>query len=1027
MVMRERAEPARDLRAGPRAVRPAGRGGQRRRARGPAAAAGRRAPRTGSASPAGSSIPRTRSPPASPSTASGRSLFGTGLVETAEDFGSQGEWPSHPELLDWLAVEFVESGWDVQGPHRADRHLGDLPAGAASRRPSCASAIPKTACSPAARASGSPAEMIRDRRCFVSGLLVEQVGGPSVKPYQPPGLWEEVAYGASFTAQSYVQDQGEALYRRSLYTFWKRTAPPPAMLAFDAPTREFCTVRRARHQHAAAGARAAERRAVRRGGARPSPQRTLARGRRRPASACAAPSGASPRAARRRGARDPPGTAAASSAPPSPTTPTAAGALVGDRRVAERPRAATPPSSRPGPSSPASSSTSTRRSPRADHRGSDPRSDFDPRPHPARSSSAGPPAASARAAAGRRCSATIGAGHRAPRGTRAAPHFAPQGEARHLPLPVRRARRRSTCSTTSPQLPTPPRRGPARLGPQGPAPHRHDLRPGALPRRRRSTFGFAQHGAVRRLGQRAAAAHRRRSPTTSASCARCTPRPSTTTRRSPSSRPAPSSPAARASARGSATASAARTANLPAFVVLISHGSGTARRPAALRAALGQRLPADRAPGRAASAAAATRSSTSPTPPASTAPTARATCSTASRALNAAPARRTRRPRDRDPHRPVRDGLPHADLGARSSPTSPTSPTPPSSSTARTSASPAPSPPTACWPAASPSAACASSSSSTAAGTSTATSRPRSARQCRDTDQRLRRPRHATSSSAACSTTRSSSGAASSAAPSTARASSPTTNYGRDHHPRCFTIWMAGGGVKPGITYGADRRLRLQHRRGPRPRPRPPRHHPPPPRHRPRAPHLPLPGPRLPPHRRARRGRPGDPGLRTRHSPWAAPLFSAELPLSESLDEGPPPLAKHGTDPTPPAPGLPPPPRHGRGFAAAGLPPLKRGGFDRPHDCQNQTAPGHSRSAHQRGMGSRYIRSVLARAGPDPASAVRPAGLGAGSMERRDSLGRPDAVPALGVPQRNPDALMGTMSARPRPRRSVPPARNPAE
>jgi hypothetical protein len=89
-----------------------------------------------------------------------------------------------------------------------------------------------------------PAEFIRDQALFISGLLVEKIGGPSVKPYHPAGLWEEMAFGGGFTAQKYEQDHGEALYRRSMYTFWKRTVPPPTMLTFDAPEREFCVVRR---------------------------------------------------------------------------------------------------------------------------------------------------------------------------------------------------------------------------------------------------------------------------------------------------------------------------------------------------------------------------------------------------------------------------------------------------------------------------------------------------------------------------------------------------------------------------------------------------------------------------------------------------------------------------------------------------------------------------------------------------------------------------------------------------------------
>ncbi|QDU97977.1 PSD1 and planctomycete cytochrome C domain-containing protein [Lignipirellula cremea] len=171
-------------------------------------------------------------------------LFGTGLVKTAEDFGAQGENPTHPELLDWLAVEFRDNGWDV-------KHLMKQMVLSATYRQS-------TEVSPEAYQIDPPnrllargarfrmdAEMIRDTTLFVSGLLVEQVGGKSVKPYQPSGLWKAVGYTNSNTA-NFKQDHGEDLYRRGLYTFWKRTAPPPSLVIFDAPSREACTVRRAR-------------------------------------------------------------------------------------------------------------------------------------------------------------------------------------------------------------------------------------------------------------------------------------------------------------------------------------------------------------------------------------------------------------------------------------------------------------------------------------------------------------------------------------------------------------------------------------------------------------------------------------------------------------------------------------------------------------------------------------------------------------------------------------------------------------
>src|SRR5262249_49409286 len=153
--------------------------------------------------------------------------------------GAQGEPPSHPELLDWLAVEFQRSGWDTK------RFLRTIVSSATYRQ---ASRIPRQALErdPDNRLLSRgprlrlPAGMIRDQALALSGVLAERIGGPSVKPYQPAGLWNELADA------DYVQDHGPSLYRRSLYTFWKRTVPPPAMSAFDAPARETCTVRETR-------------------------------------------------------------------------------------------------------------------------------------------------------------------------------------------------------------------------------------------------------------------------------------------------------------------------------------------------------------------------------------------------------------------------------------------------------------------------------------------------------------------------------------------------------------------------------------------------------------------------------------------------------------------------------------------------------------------------------------------------------------------------------------------------------------
>lgn len=167
-------------------------------------------------------------------------LFGAGIVKTVEDFGSQGEWPSNPELLDWLAVEFMDSGWDVK------KLLKTIVMSATYRQGSAATpkkleADPDNRLLSRGPRVRLPAESIRDQALAVAGLLHEELGGPSVKPYQPAGLWTELSnWGA------YKHDEGEGLYRRSLYTFWKRTIAPPSMLAFDSAPRETCVVRETR-------------------------------------------------------------------------------------------------------------------------------------------------------------------------------------------------------------------------------------------------------------------------------------------------------------------------------------------------------------------------------------------------------------------------------------------------------------------------------------------------------------------------------------------------------------------------------------------------------------------------------------------------------------------------------------------------------------------------------------------------------------------------------------------------------------
>lgn len=167
-------------------------------------------------------------------------FFGTGIVETVEDFGFQGQWPTQPELLDWLANDFVENGWDVK------RLVKQIVMSETYRQTSRVNSTQLDkdpgnrflSRGPRFRLAG---EFVRDQALAISGILNGEIGGPGVKPYQPPGLWNEVSLNGNLRFQP---DKGEKLYRRSLYTYWKRSAPPPSMVIFDAPTREKCTVRR---------------------------------------------------------------------------------------------------------------------------------------------------------------------------------------------------------------------------------------------------------------------------------------------------------------------------------------------------------------------------------------------------------------------------------------------------------------------------------------------------------------------------------------------------------------------------------------------------------------------------------------------------------------------------------------------------------------------------------------------------------------------------------------------------------------
>jgi hypothetical protein len=172
-------------------------------------------------------------------------LFGVGLVKTSEDFGSQGQPPSHPELLDWLAQEFIQSGWDM-------KHMVRVLVSSATYQqqsnltPTLKERDPENRLLARGARFRLMGEFVRDQALTVSGLLVPQIGGPPVRPYHPAGLYEQMVPTSPDTVKTYLQDHGDSLYRRSLYTYWKRSIPHPAMLSFGTPFREVCTIQRPR-------------------------------------------------------------------------------------------------------------------------------------------------------------------------------------------------------------------------------------------------------------------------------------------------------------------------------------------------------------------------------------------------------------------------------------------------------------------------------------------------------------------------------------------------------------------------------------------------------------------------------------------------------------------------------------------------------------------------------------------------------------------------------------------------------------
>ena len=170
-------------------------------------------------------------------------FFGLGLVRTTENLGSQAEWPTNPELLDWLATEFVRLKWDMKAMQKL-MVMSATYRQSSKVTPQLVERDPENRLLARGPRFRLPAELIRDQALAVSGLLVEKVGGPSVRPYMPEGVWDETSkYG---DLRGYKADTGDNLYRRSLYTIWKRTAAPPSMTMFDSPTREICTVKRSR-------------------------------------------------------------------------------------------------------------------------------------------------------------------------------------------------------------------------------------------------------------------------------------------------------------------------------------------------------------------------------------------------------------------------------------------------------------------------------------------------------------------------------------------------------------------------------------------------------------------------------------------------------------------------------------------------------------------------------------------------------------------------------------------------------------
>ena len=694
-----------------------------------------------------------------------------------------------------------------EGPHEADRHVGHLPAVRPRRPPRSWRRIPRTACSPAARASGSTPRSLRDQALAVSGLLVEH----DRRPEREAAAARRACGRRSATP---------AATRPSSRPTRARKGPPPqplhlleadrAAAADDDLRRPVARVvhRAARaDQHAAAGAAADERAAVRRGARGPGRAGDDAKAARQPEDRpeLPVPHGRPParptsRGADRADAR--PSTTSWPTTRPSPRRPRQLIA-VGETQPDADPRLR--PSSPPGPWSrnlvlnldEVVNKKLSQRQPGS--RSMDPfrdRLELLTRRHFFGRTGAGLGAA---ALASLLPAAPAPAQAAATGGLPGLPHFAPKAK-RVIYLFMAGGPSQIDLFDYKPKMGELVRQGPARVDPQGPAAHHHDLRPEAVPDRPVDVQVRAARPVAAR-GSASCCRTRRRWSTTSPSSRPSAPRRSTTTRPSPTSAPGNQLPGRPSLGAWLSYGLGTENENLPAFVVLTATWTGRKDAQAIYNRLWGARLPAQRSTRASRCARRATRCSTCPIPPGVDRQTRRRMLDGLAPAQPAGSTRRSaiRRPRpaSRSTRWPsaCRRSVPElTDIVRASRSTS-------STCTAPTSRSRAPSPTAACWPGGWPSATCASCRSSTAAGTSTATCRATCPSQCRDVDQ------------AGCALIQDLKQrgllddtlvvwGGEFGRTVYCQGGLTADNYGRDHHPRCFTIWMAGGGIKPGVVYG---------------------------------------------------------------------------------------------------------------------------------------------------------------------------------------------------------------------------------